>query len=211
MPYNNIPCPDTLMITNILVKPKSNKGLFIFTPDLFIQPCYIHPMDVSILANSKGDIKVSLLDDNQNPLFDLVLKCSQYDVKQSVDPEGEIPESVMNLYSQKEYSEVIYIGASITPLLLEYIQLEKTAYEYRQIQHSYFNFWKHTDKRNGFMQYMIKKINDILFRLNLDASDTDMAYHIWSMNHCILRSRLSFISSNDEEKEYCDSNNITNF
>lgn len=191
MPFNNnIPCPELTVITNIVIKPKSGKGLFIFTPDLFTQPYPIHPMDVTVLANSKGDLKLSLLDDYQSPIYDLVLKCAQYDVRDIFVDDPILPDSVVKLYDQKEYTEILAIGSSNLNLLQEYIEMEETAYLYRETSQSYIDGWEKTDRRNGIMQYLIRKTEDDLFRLNLQPEQEDIGFHIWSMSQTLLRTRL---------------------
>lgn len=179
MPFiNNIPCPEDMMITNVLIKPKSSNGLFLFSPDLFTYPSYIFPMDVSIFINSKGDLKISLLDDNQTSLFNLVLKCSQYDSREVVDL---IPNSVRGLYEEKDYTEVLGISASNIDILKKYIEMEEAAYTYRFVSQSYLDLWNTSEKRNGIMQYLIRKTKDIISKVDRRALNTSIA----APAHCV--------------------------
>jgi hypothetical protein len=215
MPFsNNIPCPEDMMITNILIKPKSSNGLFLFSPDLFTYPSYIFPMDVSILVNSKGDIKIILLDDNQSPLFTLVLKCSQYDSREISDL---IPISVKGLYDQKDYTEVLGISASNIDVLRRYVELEESAYIYRSVSQSYINLWNTSEKRNGIMQHLIRKTRDVISKVEDSVSkdsvskdsvakdsvvekeyDKIISPFIWSLNQILLKCRISNI---EEEQD----------
>lgn len=189
MPFNNIPCPELTMVTNILIKPKSNKGLFIFTPDLLTEPLMIHPLDVNVYANTRGDIKLVLLDDNQSPLFTFVLKCSQYDIK-DIDFNEGIPDSVKFLYKQIEYTQIVCIGTSYLSLLSEYVELEETAYLYRQVSQCYLSLWRTFKRRNGIMQHIIMKTNEVLEKLKIKDEQSDYSSYIWCLSQTFLRSRI---------------------
>jgi hypothetical protein len=187
MPFiNNIPCPEDMMITNVLIKPKSSNGLFLFSPDLFTYPSYIFPMDVSIFINSKGDLKISLLDDNQTSLFNLVLKCSQYDSREVVDL---IPNSVRGLYEEKDYTEVLGISASNIDILKKYIEMEEAAYTYRFVSQSYLDLWNTSEKRNGIMQYLIRKTKDIISKVDEGVDRRTLNTSIAAPAHCVNHSQ----------------------
>jgi len=206
MPFNNIPCPELTMVTNLLIKPKSNKGVFIFTPDLLSQPSMIHPLDLNVSANVRGDIKLVLLDDNQSPLFTLVLKCSQYDIK-DLDETDAIPDAVKFLYKQIEYTQIVSIGTSYLSLLSEYVELEETAYLYRQVSQSYLSLWRTSNRRNGIMQYIIRKTNEIVDKLPVTEEQSDYSSYIWCLSQTFLRSRiLGLRQMGNDNQEFFDTN-----
>jgi hypothetical protein len=198
MPVNLIPCPELTMVTNILLKPKSSQGVFLFTPDLLTQPASNYPLDVNVSCNARGDIKLVLLDDNQAPLFTLVLKCSQYDINE-IQKTTLIPDSVKVLYEQKEYTQIVSIGTSYLSLIADYVEMEETAYLYRQVSESYLSFWRTSNRRNGIMQHIIKKTSEVFDKLNFTQENSEQAVYVWCLSQTLLRSRIIALRNFDNE------------
>lgn len=198
MPFNNVPCPEPMITTNIIIKPNSSEALFIFYPDIFTIPNQICPMDINIMGNNKGDLKISLLDDNQKPIYEFVLKCGQYDVQNIVESNTNeqtlIPERVRCLYNnfgnEKLYTEVLGVIGSNLQCIEEYIGLEEAAYMYRQVSQCYQNFWQPSEKRNGIMSYWIQSTKDIMKSINENKIESENIRQIWSFSQALIKSRV---------------------
>lgn len=207
MNQNNIPCPEIMLITNIVLKPKSSEGLFLFGPDIYTFPgsgnyianTEICPMDVSVLANGKGDIKLTLLDDNRAPLYSMILKCSQYDIR-GIHDKQFVPYNIQGLYTnygnEMIYRDVIGINSTNLYLMKDYVSFEEAAYFYRNVTCSYQNLWKGSDKRSGIIPQIILNTRDILEELiegdPMDAKNavTQASQQVWAMSQNLIKSRM---------------------
>lgn len=110
-------------------------GVFSFLPDQYTDPVstQICPLNVKILKNNRGDIKLSLLDDKGCILDNLVLKCSQYDISESVIIYDDIFDY------PKPY--VITLNGRNLKVMGEYVAFEEKAYCYRRVKQAYTNLW----------------------------------------------------------------------
>lgn len=133
-------CSEIQFPTQIFVDSSSNQitncqGVFSFAPDKYTDPVstQICPLPVRILVNKRGDLKLSLLDNKGCVIDNLVIKCGQFEIVDSVD---------IYLYPftvSKNY--VIVINGRNLKLMGEYVAFEEKAYCYRRVKQAYTNLW----------------------------------------------------------------------
>ena len=133
-------CSEIQFPTQIFVDASGSQitnclGIFSFTPDQYTDPVSteICPLNVRILVNKKGDLKLSLLDDTGCVLDNLLIKCGQFEIL-----------DYLNIYLEpitvsKNY--VIVINGRNLNLMGEYVAFEEKAYYYRRVKQAYTNLW----------------------------------------------------------------------
>lgn len=134
-------CSEIQFPTQIFVDSDGNQkitnclGVFSFAPDQYTDPVStnICPLNIKVLVNSKGNLKLSLLDDNGCVLDTLVLKCGQFEIVDVVDI------YLYNFTSPKNY--VIVINGRNLHLMGQYVAFEEKAYYYRKVKQAYTNLW----------------------------------------------------------------------
>lgn len=212
MPCCNTTCEKCDLITNVVVKPKTCEGLFLFEPDLYTCPgvtagpnTEVCALDVNILTNCKGDLKLTLLDDNGCNLDCLVLRCSQYDVSQinagfvGVSPVRDL----FNAYVAQGYTEIIKINANNLNLVGEYVAFEEAAYYYRQVCQSYQNLWCGAE-RNGIVCLILENVKKATQLLAADEDGAVSAQQIFSLGQDLLKARVVAL------KQLCECGKVCN-
>jgi hypothetical protein len=133
-------CSEIKFPTQIFVDASGDQilnclGIFSFAPDQYTDPVSseICPLNVRILVNKKGDLKLSLLDDTGCVLDNLVFKCGQFEILQYTSI------YVNTLPVSKNY--VIVINARNLHIMGEYVSFEEKAYYYRRVKQAYTNLW----------------------------------------------------------------------
>jgi hypothetical protein len=213
MPICNLNCETCDLVTNIVFDPSGCQGAFVFA-DLYTCPgvtsganTAICPLDVNILKNCKGDYKITLLDDNGCNLDCLVLRCSQFEI---VDIAGAtataaIPPSVQPLFDQfigapLNYTKVFTINANNLNLVGQYVELEESAYFYRQVCQAYQNLWCGAE-RNGIICLILDNVKEAV---NTDTPTTAQRQQIWSLGQDLIKSRVVAL------KQLCECGKVCN-
>ena len=214
MPNCNSCCPtncDTCnLITNILIKPKTCEGVFTFGPDSLTCPTSgntgpntaICPLDVNVLTNCKGDLKLSLLDDNGCNLDCLLLKCSQYDVSSVV---SLVPNGVTGLFQVPGYTDIVVINANNLNLVGQYVAFEEAAYFYREVTQTYLNLWCGAEK-NGLICTIIENVTGIINNLSATSpvKNVGQAQQVFNLSQDLLKARVLAL------KQLCECGKICN-
>jgi hypothetical protein len=115
----------------------SCEGVLVIAVDPLTDPSGVSNVAVNVLVNCKGDVKLTLLDDNGCKIDSMVLKCSQFDV---VDI-ANIPALAENDAIPAGFTHVIQINGRNLTIMSEYVELESKAYFYRGVKQAYANLW----------------------------------------------------------------------
>ena len=141
--------------TQIVLDLSSCQGIFTFGPNPLTVPgpcgltglnTSICPLQVSVLHNCKGDVKLSLLDDHGCILNCIVLKCTQYKITPIVDAlssytGGFLPGLVELYLTEPQKTHLIQISANNLNQMGKYLEFEEAAYLYRKVSECYLNLW----------------------------------------------------------------------
>ena len=207
-------------VTNIVLKPKSCEGLFVFSPEIYSVPntegssgpnLEICPLDINVLENCKGDLKLTLLDDNGCNLDCLVLRCSQYDVSAlgSVLPASDgvdrlfdsTPEVALTEADPTKYSLSVVLNANNLNLMGEYIAFEEAANYYRQVTQTYLNLWCGAE-RNGLICTILENVAGITAATG--ALNNAQDAQVWALGQALIKSRVIAL------KQLCECGKVCN-
>lgn len=203
-------CDTCYLNTQILLNAKDCQGVFVFTPDPLTVPgpcgltganTYVCPLNVNILENCKGDYKITLLDDNGCALDTLVLRCSQFDIKDISEVFVDIP-VIEELYDTINFSKIIQINANNLNLVGEYVALEETAYFYRRVTQTYLNLWCGAESK-GLICQIIENSNAAVESLDI-AEDAVSAQWVYSLTNDLLKARVVAL------KQLCECGKVCN-
>lgn len=215
-PCNN-PCVSCDIVTNVVFKPRSCEGKFLFAPDLYTCPgvtgsvvgnTEICPLDVNVQINCKGDYKLTLLDDNGCNLDCIVLKCSQYDVS-TIDADFVGVTAVQALFTgatAQGFTEVFNINANNLNLVGQYVAFEEAAYFYRQVCQAYQNLWCGAEK-NGIVCQIIQDVKDItkqIVGVTQTQNTTTLSQKAFALGQDLLKSRVVAL------KQLCECGKVCN-
>ncbi len=207
-------------VTNIVLKPKSCEGLFVFSPEIYSVPntqgssgpnLEICALDINVLENCKGDLKLTLLDDNGCNLDCLVLRCSQYDVSDlgSILPSSAgvdllftaTPNVALTQADPTKYGLGVKINANNLNLMGEYIAFEEAANYYRQVTQTYLNLWC-GGERNGVICDILENAAGIA-AATLQPSTTQQA-QVWALGQNLIKARVIAL------KQLCECGKVCN-
>lgn len=181
---------DCYLNTQILIKPMSCKGLFIFSPDIFTVPkgelCYLGPnnsicsLNINIVINCSDDYKFSLLDKDGNVLNYLIVQCGEYEI---VDIENAIQDAsssllplyggtLTNLNYLSEYTQILRINSLNWKLMSKYTNFEESAYFYNKVSQTYLNLWNQAEETN-FLCDILKISKNAEMILSRPIEDTN--------------------------------------
>ena len=204
-------CETSYLNTQILFNPGDCCGVFVFTPDLITSPgpcgmtgpnTYVCPLNVNILENCKEDYKIALLDDNGCTLDTLVLRCSQFEIKDISGQAFASGSSLIELYDYPDYTKIIQLNANNLSLLGEYIALEESAYFYRRVTQTYLNLWCGAESK-GMISQIIDNVNTSVSYLN-GANQRGYAQFVYSLGNDFLKARVVSL------KQLCECGKVCN-
>lgn len=206
--------------TQILIKPQSCEGVFIFTPDLYALPndgpsgpnYAICPMYTTVYKNCRGDYKVSLLDDNSCVLDEIVLKCAQFDVRPinsviGVDQSG-IRDLFINGSIDASFSNILTINANNLNVMGQYVALEEAAYFYRRVTQTYLNLWC-GGERSGIICQMLGNVKGVVQTLSENAPtfcsvEAIQSKQIYALGQDLIKARIVAL------KQLCECGKVCN-
>jgi hypothetical protein len=205
-------CVDCDFITNVVVKPGTCEGLLTFGPDLYTCPgttasenTEICALDVNVLTNCKGDLKLTLLDDNGCNLDTLVLRCSQYDVSAV---SSLLKNPAATLYANEVaqgYTDVVTINANNLNLIGQYVEFEEAAYFNRQVNQTYQNLWCGAEQ-NGIICQILGNVSQTVQDLSNNQSEAQRndARQIFSLGQDLIKARVVAL------KQLCECGKVCN-
>lgn len=209
-------------VTNIVLKPKSCEGLFVFSPEIYSVPntqgssgpnLEICPLDINVLENCKGDLKLTLLDDNGCNLDCLVLRCSQYDVSAlgsilpvAVGVDGlftATPDVDLSGVDTNKYGLGVKINANNLNLMGEYIAFEEAANYYRQVTQTYLNLWC-GGERNGVICDILENAAGIAANILPIGNGPALQAQAWALGQNLIKARVIAL------KQLCECGKVCN-
>jgi hypothetical protein len=131
-------CSPVDFITQVFVDASGQtitdcEGVLAINVDPLIDPSNVSHVAVNVLRNCKGDVKLTLLDDNGCKIDSMVLKCGQFEI---------LPNANGSPYPTITGTDaVITINGRNLSLMSEYVELESKAYFYRGVKQAYANLW----------------------------------------------------------------------
>jgi len=201
-------CDSCYLNTQILLNPNSCEGVFVFTPDPLTVPgpcgltgpnTHICPLDVNILENCKGDYKITLLDDNGCALDTLVLRCSQFKIR---DISEAVVDPVLEELYDSNFTKIIQLNADNLNLIGEYVAMEETAYFYRRVSQTYLNLWCGAESK-GLVCQILENVDNAILSL-VDNGDNVSAQFIYSLTNDFLKARVVAL------KQLCECGKVCN-
>ena len=133
-------CSPVDFITQVFVDASNQtitscQGVLAISVDPLTDPSGVSNVDVNVLVNCKGGVKITLLDDNGCKIDSMTLKCGQFeilDASNAAFPYEDTPEGT---------NAVLTINGRNLSLMSEYVELESKAYFYRGVKQAYANLW----------------------------------------------------------------------
>lgn len=198
-------CDPCFINTQIVIKPQSCIAKFIFTPDLYMTPQSneICPINVEIFKNCKEDYKIILLDDDGCSLNEIIINCSQYNILDIQENFIDLSYSILNLYefTDSSFNQILQINANNLQLVNEYVNFEKSAYQYRCVESSYINLWANDCYFNCEILDDTNQMEAYINNFN-NTKDSISALQIYSLTNDFIKLRTFVI------KKLCKCGNL---